>query len=385
MKRVLIIEAQIKQYRLPFYEHLVGELRQDNIDLRVGYSDPSPLEASKNDNCDLPTDYGLKVKGYWLVPRKLLLQPLFRAAKAADLVIIDQGNKYLLNHLLLPLSRCGLKRVAFWGLGENRQQGRLWASEWYRRRTLTWVSWWFAYTNGTATYLVGNGVPSSKITVVDNAVDTTTIRKHVQSISPEEKTAQRGHLRIPASSPVGIFCGMLDKVKALPFLLDAAKIIRLRVQDFHLFLVGGGPEQESIQRAVQEMPWVHFMGPRFGEEKATLIAMSDAFLMPGRVGLAVLDAFAGGLPLLSTRLDIHGPEMEYLVEGTNGLLSEPDVSAFADMTASLFSNRERLAQLQRGARESGEKYTITNMAANFRAGIQECLRRPTLLCSGTLA
>jgi glycosyltransferase involved in cell wall biosynthesis len=87
----------------------------------------------------------------------------------------------------------------------------------------------------------------------------------------------------------------------------------------------------------------------------------------------ILDAFAGGLPLLSTRLTIHGPEMEYLEEGTNGLLSEPDISAFATMTSDLLSDRQALARLQRGARESGAKYTIDNMVASFVAGIESCL------------
>jgi glycosyltransferase involved in cell wall biosynthesis len=376
MKRVLIIEAQIKQYRLPFYERLMVALREVGIQLRVGYSEPNPAEASKKDTSDLPVDYGTKVPGYWFFREKLLLQPLLRPALMADLVVIDQGNKFLLNHFLLPLSRAGLRRVAFWGLGENRQQEQLRVSEWYRRKTLNWVSWWFAYTRATARYLVENGVPSSKITAVDNAVDTSQIREHVQSISAEQKATLRGCLGIPLSAPVGTFCGMLDKVKSIPFLLASAKMIRLQVPDFHLLLVGGGPEQASIQSAIQEFPWIHFMGPRFGQEKSELIAISDAFLMPGRVGLVILDAFAGGLPLLTTRLGIHGPEIEYLEEGVNGLVSEPDVSAFAEMAISIFTNHDELNRLRVGAQRAGAKYTIENMTANFGDGIQECLGRP---------
>jgi hypothetical protein len=50
MNQVLIIEAQIKQYRLPFYELLAGRLRGKSIELQVAYSDPTPTEASKKDN-----------------------------------------------------------------------------------------------------------------------------------------------------------------------------------------------------------------------------------------------------------------------------------------------------------------------------------------------
>lgn len=366
----------MKQYRVPLYQRLYAALLEIGIELRIAYSDPSPIEASKNDTCDLPKEYGVKVKGRWLIPEKLIFQAVLDEIVRADLVIVEQANKFAWNHILLPLSRINLMRVGFWGLGENRQAGQFWPSEWYRRKTLDWVSWWFAYTNGTARYLRENGVSASKITAVQNAVDTNEIRNHVQSMSAEERVVVRNHIGISALARIGIFCGMLDKVKSVPFLIEAAKLIRQRLPDFHLLLVGSGPDEASIKASIQDTPWIHFMGPRFGIEKSELIAIADAFLMPGRVGLVVLDAFAAGLPLLSTRLNIHGPEMEYLEEGVNGLLSEPDVSAFAEMAISVLSNQEKLDRLRGGARIAGAQYTIENMAANFCNGIQECLRRP---------
>ncbi len=113
--------------------------------------------------------------------------------------------------------------MAFWGLGENRQDGRSPLPEWYRRKTLNWVSWWFAYTKGTARYLIENGVPNSKITAVDNAVDTTQLRKQVGFVSPEQRLSLREALGISSTASVEIFCGMLSKVKGLPFLLEASK------------------------------------------------------------------------------------------------------------------------------------------------------------------
>ena len=48
------------------------------------------------------------------------------------------------------------------------------------------------------------------------------------------------------------------------------------------------------------------------------MAISDVFLLPGKVGLAILDAFA----VLTTRLDIHCPEIEYLEEDRNVLVTD---------------------------------------------------------------
>jgi len=362
MKRVLIVEAQMKQYRVAFYERLYAALSDANIQLRVAYSNPSLKEASKKDTCDLPDEYGVKVKAYWLVRERLILQSLLQETVKADLVIVDQANKFLLNHLLLPLGLVRIKRTAFIGHGFNAREDRSWLSEWYRHRTINWVSWWFAYTEKTTSYLVRNGVPRSKITTVQNAIDTKEIREQARELSGERKNHLRSQLGIPASACVGIYCGTLDKPKKLPFLIDAAIKIRDQNSNFHLLVVGGGPEQALIQARIEALPWVHFVGPRFGKEKAALLAISDVMLMPGAVGLVILDAFAAGLPLLSTRLSIHGPEMDYLDEGINGLLSEPDVSAFAGVVSMLLRDRDKLDRLRMGAQIAGSKYTIENMA-----------------------
>lgn len=373
MKRVLIIEAQMKQYRVAFHERLYAALSDANIQLRVAYSNPSLKEASKKDTCDLPDEYGVKVKAYWLVREKLIIQPLLQEIVKADLVIVDQANKFLLNHLLLPLGLAGIKRTAFFGHGFNAREDRRWLSEWYRHRTINWVNWWFAYTEKTTKYLVSNGVPRSKITTVQNAIDTKEIREQARELTGEQKNHLRSQLNIPVSASVGVYCGALDKVKKLPFLIDAAIKIRNQNNNFHLLLVGAGPDQALVQARIEALPWVHFVGPRFGKEKAALLAISDVMLMPGAVGLVILDAFAAGLPLLSTRLSIHGPEMEYLDEGINGLLAEPDVAAFADVVSVLLRDRDKLNSLRMGAQIAGTKYTIENMATNVCNGIQNCL------------
>ena len=374
MNSVLIIEAQMKRYRVPFYVSLNESLSRDGIRLKVAYSDPDHEEALKRDTCDLPNDFGMKVKAFWLWPKRILFQPVLGAALRSDLVIIDEGNRFLLNHLLLLLSRLGLRRVAFWGLGINRQVDAIAFSEWYRRRVLNCASWWFAYTKGSARYLESQGVPGSKVTAVQNSVDTHAIRDVVAGLTSEEKRALRSRLGISSQDKVGIFCGILEESKKIPFLLEASRIIKARIPEFHLLLVGGGPQANLLRETSLDMPWVHLLGPRFGKEKAELLGASDVFLLPGRVGLAVLDAFAAGLPLLTTRIPIHGPEIEYLEEGVSGLMSEHTPEAYANAVTKVFSSNELIDRLRAGAAVGREKYSLYNMVANFQTGIRLCLR-----------
>lgn len=376
MKRVLIIEAQIKRYRKPFYERLNTALCKEGVQLKVVYSAPAPSEARKQDNCELPGEYGVKVSGYWIGKERLLFQLAFREIATADLVVVDHANKFLLNHFLLPLSLCKLKRAAFWGLGENLQAGGSRFSEWYKERTLNWVDWWFAYTEGTARYLQRRGVPPAKITAVQNSVDTRRIQTCVKNLTLNAKAALRAKLGIGPSAPVGIFVGMLHKVKSVPFLIQAAEKIRQTIPDFQLIVVGGGPDEEEIMQSAAHRPWIHFAGPKFGDRKSRFLAIADVFLLPGRAGLAVLDGFAASLPLIVTRLPIHGPEMEYFEEGRNGLMTAPDPEAYAQAVSLLLSNPKELQLLREGAANSAKNYSIEAMVENFKRGILQCLAQP---------
>jgi glycosyltransferase involved in cell wall biosynthesis len=376
MKRILIIEAQIKRYRKPFYDRLNLALCREGMQLKVVYSPPRPSETQKHDNCELPREYGVKIKGFWIGKGRLLIQPAIRQVVSADLVVVDQANKLLLNHLLLPLSLFKMKKVAFWGLGENLQADRSRFSEWYKERTLNWVDWWFAYTEGTARYLQVHGVPPEKITAVQNSVDTRRIQTCVKKLSANAKAGLRAKLGISPSAQVGIFVGMLHKVKSVPFLIQAGEKIRQTVPEFQLIVVGGGPDEAEIKHSAAQLPWVHFMGPKFGDRKSQLLATADVFLLPGRAGLAVLDGFAAGLPLIATRLPIHGPEMEYFADGRNGLMTAPDPEAYAQAAALLLSNPKELQLLREGAANSAGKYSIEVMVENFKRGIVQCLAQP---------
>src|SRR4029077_4704123 len=255
MKSVLIIQVQMKKYRVGLFARLHDLLRADGIHLTVAYSDPTQTELRKNDNCELPPDYGLRVKCHWLWPDGLMYQPLLGRATASDLVIVGQANRSLLNYFLLPLCRAGLLRVAFWGHGANHKAERSRLSEWYRRKTLNWVSWWFAYTNGTAKYLQAKGVPASKITTVQNSIDTSELREYAKSLTAQDRAALRGQLGIPAPAPVGIFCGRLEKLKGLSLLIESSRIIKTRIPTFHLIIVGGGPEQDTMLRLIEALDW----------------------------------------------------------------------------------------------------------------------------------
>ena len=62
-----------------------------------------------------------------------------------------------------------------------------------------------------------------------------------------------------------------------------------------------------------------FTGPKYGKEIFKYFLLSDIFVYPGGIGLALLHALSFGLPVITTdNYLLHGPEIELLIPGKNG-------------------------------------------------------------------
>lgn len=234
MKRILIIQSLIKQYRLPFFESLHDSLKENNFKLKVAYGEPYGIEKTKSDNVELNENLGHKVKNHWFFNGRLLYQPLLKEIIDADLIIVEQANKHIVNYFVLLLSAMGIKKVAFWGHGWNRQGNISSFSEQLKKQFLNYADYWFAYTAGTAEYLKANGVSPDVITIVQNSVDVKSFKKLLTEVSENDLTTARQILGIERDTKVGLFCGSLYGEKKLPFLIEAAKEIKKQIGRAHV-------------------------------------------------------------------------------------------------------------------------------------------------------
>lgn len=382
MSRVLIIQAEMKHYRLPFFTKLHAALLQDGIELAVAYSAQNQKQATRGDSAELPPEIGRKVRGYWFADR-FLYQSLWKEVFSADLVIVGNENKYLINPLLLLLSALRLKTVAFWGLGPNMHPDRTAFSEWIKEKMVTSVDWWFAYTETIADYLRQHGMPADRITNVQNATDTVNLRNQLSEIQADEAAGAKRALTGHDSGQIGIYCGFLGEIKAIPMLIEAARLVRQRCPDFHLVIVGNGPDRKWLEQAISQDRWIHYMGSQFGRESAMLYKIADVFLLAGTAGLAIVDSFAAGLPLIATHLPTHPPEISYLRDGENGRLTAHNAAAFADAVVEVLATPELMASLRRGAERAGSQYTIEAMVENYRVGINQCFVRTGIVSRGS--
>jgi glycosyltransferase involved in cell wall biosynthesis len=368
MKKVVIIQAEMKRYRVPFFIGLHNFLQQADIELKVLYSNSNLLHAIRQDSADLPEPVGKKVSGNWFFG-KLLYQDVWRYVMVSDLIIVGPEIKYLLNPFILFLSAIGLKRVAFWGLGPNRHPGRSPLAESIKQLFFNRVDWWFAYTETIAEYLRDRGMPAERITNVQNATDTNELRRLISDIGEDEARASRESLTGMRDPIIGLYCGLIGAIKSLPLLIEAARIVKASCPNFHLMIVGNGPDRAWLENTIREDPWIHYLGSRYGREGALCYRIADVFVLSGTAGLAVVDSFAAGLPLLATQLTTHPPEITYVIDGDNGLLAAHDAKAFAASITSVVTNPELMRELKVGARKSGNTYTMEAMVDRFGEGV----------------
>lgn len=367
--RVVIVQRRLTHYRVPLFELLREYLDDEGIQLDLLIGKERSAEKSKNDSATIP--WAIQVPTYYFLGERVCWQPIHRHVIGAEVVVVTQENALLANHLLILQPR--KYKLAFWGHGANLQsdnpQG---INERFKRWTTNRVDWWFAYTQMSESLVTAAGFPTSRITVLNNAVDASEMQRQRQLVMPEETHALSESLGFGAGS-VGVFVGSLYADKRLDFLFAAAEAIRHRVPDFHLLIVGDGSERDKVQAWCAAHPWARWVGARFGREKMAYISVAQVMLNPGALGLGVMDAFVCQAPMVTTDCGNHGPEIAYLENGVNGVITTDDLDAYVQACVNLLRDERALEVLREGCGASAKEYTVENMARRFADGIKKAM------------
>ncbi len=364
------------QYRRAFYEGLRERLDAMGIDLELIYGAPNDADRKKRDFLDVSWGHPIRNRVFRFGSVELFWQPCLHLLRGADLVIVEQANKLLVNLVLIAMRSASPRRLAFWGHGKDFQASwqRPRLRDAFKRLVATRVDWWFAYNETAKRIVLGLGFPAERITSVQNAIDTSELRRFRAETRPEELPALREKLGI-SGRHVCIYAGGMYPEKRLDFLVEACTLTRQMDPEFEMIFIGAGSDDKLVTAAATKYPWIHYVGPKFDREKVPYFMISRLLLMPGLVGLVVLDSFALGVPLVTTRIPYHSPEIEYLEHGENGwMVEEADsVQAFALATKRLLEDEATLARLAAGCERAALRYTNEEMVERFANGIRGAL------------
>jgi len=368
--KVTIIQEHLPHYRVAFYDCLHTLLQAQSVQLALVY-DPNTARSLLPGK--IPWARPLPIRWFG----SLGWQPALNMARSADLVIVQQEVKYLVTYVLQLRRAVSSRRLAFWGHGRNYQARNPDSiPEQWKRTVSRHADWWFAYNDLSAKVVESIGFPSDRITRVKNTIDTASISRAFDDLSNADIEAARESLG-SASSNIAVFTGGLYPDKRLPFLFEAAQLVRRAVPDFELVVIGKGTEAPLVEAFAAIHPWLHYVGAKNDTEKLPYWALSKLLLMPGLVGLVVLDSFALGVPMVTSDFPYHSPEIDYLEDGVNGVMVKgwDDAAAYAEAVVALLEDEPRRTGIASRARDSAKNYTIETMAANFSEGVISALSR----------
>jgi len=349
VRQVVIVQQVLKQYRLAFFDQLAATLAQQQIRLTVLFGVADGAEAQKGDNISVaPAAHyqaiSVKKFGPWVWQWHELLEQ-------ADVVIVEQANRHLLNYWLLWCRQRRDFRLVFWGHGFDHQANNAlrarWKQFWLRR-----CDHFLAYTTAVGDWLTAHGMSAQKVTVLNNSLDTKALLA----------LPERAVLTQPTPL-VLLYCGALYPAKQLPLLLQSCAALYQAQVISRLIVLGDGPQRALLQQTAANTPWLDYRGACFGADKVQAYQAADLVLNPGLTGLAILDAFAAGLPYLTTHQPDHSPEISYLQHGYNGYLLAAEVPAIVAAVTTLQQEPALRQQLGQQARRSAGLYSLDNMVA----------------------
>jgi glycosyltransferase involved in cell wall biosynthesis len=374
MQSVVIFQRVLPHYRISFYDALFQELETVGVRLKVVYG--QEFHGTVPKSVDVNRSWAVKITNRYFnfLGREIVWQPALSFIKGADLIVVEQANRLLVNYLLLIARFFGILKLSFWGHGKNYQasssNGIL---ERFKRIVSTNVDWWFTYTQEGKDIVSSLGFKLGCITVTENSIDTKALKAHSLGLTDEKKYATKLDLKVQGENTV-IYCGGMYGDKKIEFLIEACKLIKMSIPDYHIIFIGEGPDAHCVHKFSKENNWVHYLGALTGDARVPYFSISKVMLMPGLVGLAVLDSFALEVPMISTDIPIHSPEFSYLQDKYNGLITKHDVFVFSEAVADLLLDEPKRLALVDGCKVSSSKYTVENMARNFSEGIVACLK-----------
>ncbi len=208
----------------------------------------------------------------------------------------------------------------------TRADRRRWAWKEWAKRLLVRRLYDCAFVAGgrAAQYMRELGINGELIWKGCDVVDNEHFRSAADAARARPEKARR-ELELP--DRYFLYVGRFAPEKNLARLLEAYDTYRRRGGQWELVLLGSGPLQEELPALAerQQIPGVHWPGPKSYEELPLYYGLASCFILPSirePWGLVVNEAEASGLPVLVSEKCGCVPELVH--RGVNGYCFRPD-------------------------------------------------------------
>lgn len=323
MIRLVIVQGEVPHYRRPFFEALGSRANLDVVVLHSGQTHPSP-----------PRRYTEVTVPVLHVANKIFLQQkVARYIWQADVAVLMFDIRWIHN-IVAALAGCRVP-VLLWGHGLGRSH----IGNYLRILTARRSAGVITYGTHGKQQLAARGVPTDSVTIAPNTLH---VPEWARYRGDEDKRTEY------------LFVGRLQPRKRVEQLLEGFAMSRWSLpESFAITVVGDGPERRRLATAADEFgikDAVNFVSA--SNDPYVLKRHFDralAYVSPGPVGLGLLHSFAHAVPVVTAAGCRHGPEVESLVDGLNGVLYDGTTVGLAEVLNALAGRPEYAVRMGEAA------------------------------------
>jgi len=265
--------------------------------------------------------------------------------------------------------------------------GSMWSKQTFSRRIISGAVQRFisnsygglAYNSRAKDYYVNNySAEADRIWVASNVVDTDKVIADRERFSASID-AKRTELGLDGCFTM-LFVGAIDPAKKLGVLISCfARIKKEFSAPIKLLIVGDGVIREQMESLCKELnvaDSVVFVGKQIAEVNLYFM-LGDVFVMPGLGGLAISQAMAHGMPVISAPAD--GTEKDLIKHGESGYLLSQHASEdeICDHLSQLIrDDSARQAMGQSAKKRIDDQFNINRTVGVFYEAICSAIGRP---------
>lgn len=176
----------------------------------------------------------------------------------------------------------------------------------------------------------------------------------------------------PADKVRLLFVGRLEKTKGINFLIDLLDPLAERY-DFHLTVLGKGPEDHALRAEYGDRAWLTMQGHVPQQVVADIMAESDLLVVPSLWAEnspgVVFQALVNALPVMGSD---KGGLPELIEPGVNGMLVAPgDADQWRAAIVDVLDRPEQLLVLREQAAQQTERYDYDGLAKQMLGAFEQ--------------
>lgn len=372
---VLVVQPVIPLYRQPLFEALAA---RGEFDIAV-YSSreakggpPSIVDVPKWGDTSHHCLTFLGGRFFW--QRGLRLPHGFGVG---DVLVLNGNPRYLSGLWLAIKARRRGAAIIWWGHWWSATSVRWRAAIRFKLMSIADVL--FLYTEAEARVAAARWPGRKAMIGLNNTLDTSPVVRAALRWSDERLRAFSAEQAL-SDKKVLLFCGRLrsDPSTELDVVIRALAILREQDRDDrHLLVIIGAGEQrvelETLADSLGVSDRIRWLGPIYDEEGLAPWFMSAlCCVLPGSIGLALIHAFAYGLPVITHSEErLQNPEIAALRPGENGMtFQRGNALALSQQILRFSSEPDLRRRLSDAARQTVQTdFSFERMVDRFAEGI----------------